>query len=340
MPKIIKPEDYLRCAGDRVLLDVRSPGEYEQGHLFQAQSLPLFDDVERAEVGTLYKQDSPDAALLRGLEIAGSKMRHYVERARQITQGKPVTVHCWRGGQRSQSMGWLLERAGMDVQILEGGYKNFRRWQRRYLAESTHTFIIIGGPTGAGKTRLLEALAEQGESVIDLEGLARHRGSSFGAIGQPEAQPTTEQFENELFARLYAIPPDQGVYLEDESRMIGTACIPDAIFDRMQSAPLIALEVSTDRRLQQLVEEYGQFPQDQLADAFTRITKRLGGQHVKSALESLQAGDLSKAAEIALVYYDKAYARSSRKPDQILSVADREEWGSVAERLKQMVAQF
>ncbi|MEL7376201.1 MAG: rhodanese-like domain-containing protein, partial [Bacteroidota bacterium] len=180
MPRTIKPEEYLSQSTDRVLLDVRSPGEYAQGHLSGAESLPLFDNPERAEVGTLYKQESPDAALLRGLEIAGSKMRHYVEQARQLADGKPVTVHCWRGGQRSQSMGWLLERAGMDVQILEGGYKDFRRWQRSWLSESTHTFIIIGGPTGAGKTRLLAALVERGESVIDLEGLARHRGSSFG----------------------------------------------------------------------------------------------------------------------------------------------------------------
>ncbi|MEO0628469.1 MAG: tRNA 2-selenouridine(34) synthase MnmH [Bacteroidota bacterium] len=333
MPRIIKPEEYLSQSSDRVLLDVRSPGEYAQGHLSGAESLPLFDNPERAEVGTLYKQESPDAALLRGLEIAGSKMRHYVEQARQLADGKPVTVHCWRGGQRSQSMGWLLERAGMDVQILEGGYKDFRRWQRSWLSESTHTFIIIGGPTGAGKTRLLAALAERAESVIDLEGLARHRGSSFGAIGQPEAQPTTEQFENELFAQLHALPTDRPVYLEDESRMIGTACIPDPVFDRMQSATLVALEVPMPRRLRHLVEEYGQFPQDQLAEAFKRITKRLGGQHVKSALTSLEAGDLSEAAEIALVYYDKAYARSSRKPDHTLAVADQEEWGSVAERL-------
>ncbi|MEL6393322.1 MAG: tRNA 2-selenouridine(34) synthase MnmH [Bacteroidota bacterium] len=333
MPRIIKPEEYLSQSTDRVLLDVRSPGEYAQGHLSGAESLPLFDNPERAEVGTLYKQESPDAALLRGLEIAGSKMRHYVEQARQLADGKPVTVHCWRGGQRSQSMGWLLERAGMDVQILEGGYKDFRRWQRSWLSESTHTFIIIGGPTGAGKTRLLAALAERAESVIDLEGLARHRGSSFGAIGQPEAQPTTEQFENELFAQLHALPPDRTVYLEDESRMIGTACIPDPVFDRMQSATLVALEVPMQRRLRHLVEEYGQFPQDQLAEAFKRITKRLGGQHVKSALTSLEAGDFSQAAEIALVYYDKAYARSSRKPDHTLAVADQEEWGSVAERL-------
>ncbi|MEM6396929.1 MAG: tRNA 2-selenouridine(34) synthase MnmH [Bacteroidota bacterium] len=333
MPEFIEPQDYMKQYDQCVMLDVRSPGEYEKGHLSGAKSLPLFDNPERAEVGTLYKQDSPDAALLRGLEIAGAKMRSYVEQARELAGEKPVVVHCWRGGQRSQSMAWLLERAGMSVQILKGGYKDFRRWQRDYLRKSPHTLTVIGGPTGAGKTRLLMALADAGKAVIDLEGLAHHRGSSFGAIGQAEPQPSTEQFENDLCAALHAIPEGSQVFLEDESRMIGTCCIPEPFFDRMVNAQMITLEVSTKRRLQHLVEEYGQFPKDELAEAFRRITKRLGGQHVKAALEALEEGDVSKAAEIALVYYDKAYAKSTRQADRTLVVEDEESWAAMVKRM-------
>ncbi|NJB85295.1 tRNA 2-selenouridine synthase [Lewinella marina] len=300
-------ETFFAGEADRVLLDVRSPGEYARGHAPGAVNLPLFSDAERAEVGTLYKQESPDAALLRGLEIAGGKMRQLVESARAAAPQGRVVVQCWRGGQRSGSVAWLLEKAGMDVRQLAGGYKAYRAFVRSWLATERHPLRVISGPTGSGKTRVLHALAAAGESIIDLEGLANHKGSSFGALGEAP-QPTTESFENLLFAALRRIPPGRTVWVEDESRMIGIVCQPDAFYDRLVAAPVIELEQPEEWRVANLVRDYAGYQPEDLAAAFTRLRKRLGGQHLQAALKALEQQDFPTAARIALVYYDKTYA--------------------------------
>ncbi len=323
---------------DRILLDVRSPGEYAQGHIVGARSLPLFSDVERAEVGTAYKQEGPEPAFLLGLERSGPKMRAYVERALTLAPGRRVTVHCWRGGQRSGSMGWLLERAGFDVEILPGGYKAYRTEARAWLGKFPHQLRLLCGPTGSGKTAVLHALRAQGASILDLEGMAHHRGSSFGAIGQ-EPQPGSEHFENLLYAALRELPEDRPVWVEDESRLIGTVCLPDTFWDRLSAAPLYQLEPAFEDRVQHLVTDYADFPNEQLAAAFERIGKRLGGQHLKAALEALDTGDYAAAARIALVYYDKTYRHSferrGREGIATLTYQNQPaEW--VAERLREL----
>ncbi|MFK8164370.1 MAG: tRNA 2-selenouridine(34) synthase MnmH [Lewinella sp.] len=289
------------------LLDVRSPGEYEEACLPGALNLPLFSNEERARVGTLYKQDSPDAALMEGLDIAGSKMRQLVETARKLAPGNRVVVHCWRGGQRSGSVAWLLERAGFDVGQLTGGYKAARHYIRKYLGEDHHQFKVLSAPTGSGKTPVLLAMQEQGANVIDLEGLANHKGSAFGALGEAP-QPSSEAFENALFAKLRTIPTGETVWLEDESRLIGHVYLPDEFYDRLTAAPVVVLEQSMAWRINHLVDNYARYPKEELAAAFTRIKKRLGGQHLKAALEALDNDDFAAAAKIALVYYDKAYS--------------------------------
>ncbi len=288
------------------LLDVRSPGEYAEGKLPGALSLPLFTDEERAKVGTLYKQESPDAALLEGLDIAGGKMRWLVEEARRLAPAGKVVVHCWRGGQRSESVAWLLEKGGFEVAKLTGGYKASRQYIRTYLREERHPFRVLSGPTGSGKTPILLAMREQGALVIDLEGLANHKGSSFGALGEAP-QPSTEEFENRLFAALRAIPEGETVWLEDESRMIGTVYMPDEFYERLTAAPVYRLQQPLEWRIDHLVENYAKYPKPALEEAFVRIKKRLGGQHLNAALDALRKDDFATAARIALVYYDKAY---------------------------------
>lgn len=304
----LSAQDYLFDPAWRAvpLLDVRSPGEYAAGHLPGARSLPLFTDEERARVGTLYKQDSPDAALLAGLDIAGGKMRWLVEEGRRLAPGGRAVVHCWRGGQRSGSVGWLLERAGVVVHQLAGGYKAARGEMRRYLAESDHQFRVLSGPTGSGKTEVLLAMRELGAHVIDLEGLAHHKGSSFGALGEAP-QPSSEAFENQLFAELRAVPPGATVWLEDESRMIGHVYLADEFYQRLTAAPVVELEQPIEWRVERLVRQYAGYPKDGLREAFVRIRKRLGGQHLNAALTALKADDFATAARIALGYYDKAY---------------------------------
>ena len=328
-------ESYFARKDRPVLLDVRSPGEYASGHLPGAVSLPLFSDAERAEVGTLYKQESPDAALLRGLDIAGGKMRQLVEQARKAAPANEVVVQCWRGGQRSASVGWLLEKAGMQVYQLEGGYKSYRAYVRDWLAVDHHDLRVLSGPTGSGKTRILHAMADLGVHFVDLEGLANHKGSSFGSLGEAP-QPTTEEFENLLFAALHRIPTGQTVWLEDESRMIGTVCQPDVFYDRLISAPVVELMQPYEWRVKNLVDAYAGYPREGLVAAFTRLKKRLGGQHLQQALKALDADDYAAAARIALVYYDKAYAHYAERKgvtDRIQLTADRPDAAAIARQI-------
>ena len=191
--QLVQPIDFWALSREQVVLDVRSPSEFAQGHVPGAINLPLFDDAQRADIGTIYKNSGKDAAVLRGLRHAGLKMADLVVQAKAIAEGRnSVLVHCWRGGMRSQSVGWLLRTAGMDPLVLDGGYKAFRQFARATF-EVPWNLRVISGLTGAGKTRVLLLLKDVGEQVVDLEGLANHRGSAFGGIGQPN-QPSTEQF--------------------------------------------------------------------------------------------------------------------------------------------------
>lgn len=320
----------------RVLFDVRTPAEYEKGHIPGALNLPLFSNEERAAVGTTYKQIGSYKAFLQGLDYAGPRMRSYVQEAERLAPSGKLAVHCWRGGQRSSSMGWLLDLAGMDVQVLAGGYKAYRNYILEQFAACTPPLIIVGGPTGAGKTDIIHALAELGEQVIDLEGLAHHKGSAFGAMGEIP-QPSVEQFENDLFEAFRKLDHRRRIWLENESRPIGRVYIPDPLWKQMVKAPLLSITVPLECRVNHLVEVYAGYPVDALKDSFARIEKRLGGQHYKAALEALDAGDFATAARIALVYYDKAYhhhTSSKRISSNIFSIpAENEGPEQTARRL-------
>ncbi len=306
MAKHYDIEEFVKLTGECPLIDVRTPAEFEQGHIPGAVNMPLFSNEERARVGTTYKQVGPEEALLEGLELVGPKMRRFVERAEAIAPGRRLGLHCWRGGRRSASVGWLLEFAGFEVCLLEGGYKAFRRQVLDWFETSSLPLIILGGPTGSGKTDILRCLAEKGEQVVDLEGLAHHKGSAFGALGEP-GQPSVEQFQNELFDRLRRLDPQRPVWLENESRAIGRVYIPESFWQRMADAPLLHLEIPLERRVRRLVDDYARFSRAELAASFEKIEKRLGGQHLKAALEALDRDDFAGAAAIALRYYDKAY---------------------------------
>ena len=303
----LTPADYFALPRRPVLLDVRSPAEYAAGHIEGAINLPLFSDAERAEVGTRYKQVGADDALLRGLEFVGPKMRALVEAARAAAPDGEAVVQCWRAGQRSASVAWLLSQGGMRVSRLRGGYKAYRAFARHYLAHQPYTLRVLSGPTGSGKTHVLHALRELGAAMVDLEGLANHKGSSFGALGEDE-QPTTEAFENKLFAAFHALPKGTPVWVEDESRMIGTVCQPEVFYDRLVHSSPVELQMPLDWRVENLVSDYSRYPKPLLVDAFTRLRKRLGGQHLQVALDALEQADYHTACRVALVYYDKAYA--------------------------------
>jgi tRNA 2-selenouridine synthase len=303
--QVLPVHDFL--ALDVPILDVRSPGEFSRAHIPEAISMPLFSDEERAVVGTLYKSEGRDAAMLQGLRYVGPRMAEMVEQARSHCPAGVVRVHCWRGGGRSGSVGWLLSKAGLRASTLSGGYKAFRRHVLESF-DAPPAFRVLGGYTGSGKTHVLRALAGEGVRTIDLEALACHKGSAFGALGQGQ-QPTTEHFENLLWRELSSADASRPVWIEDESLMIGTVRLPQGIYDAIRKAPLFFIEVPLEHRVKRLVQEYGNFDPTLLAEAITRIGRRLGPQHCKDALEALDQGDLETVATIALGYYDKAYSR-------------------------------
>ncbi len=298
--------DFLAASAAVPILDVRAPAEYAQGHIPGAVSLPLFSDEERARIGTTYKQVNPEKAVLLGLDFFGPKLRTLVEQAKKLAPSQEVRLHCWRGGMRSGAVQWLLELAGFEVNLLDHGYKDYRRWAAAEFARPRQ-LRVLGGYTGSGKTVVLHALAAQGQPVLDLEGLANHKGSSFGSLGQPP-QPTQEQFENDLAAALGALPTDRPVWVEDESRSIGSLHIPTPFFDQMQAAPLLALDVPRAARVPKLAEEYGRHDAGALASAVLRLRKRLGGLVTKEALTAVAEDDMDKMVDLILAYYDKTYA--------------------------------
>jgi tRNA 2-selenouridine synthase len=303
MVQIVSAAEFLDQPG--TILDVRSPGEYEQGHIPGAVSFPLFSNEERAAVGTSYKHEGKDAAVELGLALVGPKLHDFVRQAKPLAWERQIRVQCWRGGMRSRSMAWLLETAGLTVTVLQGGYKHFRQWGRSQLAQPK-PIQILGGMTGTGKTATLHALATLGEQILDLEALANHRGSSYGALGLP-AQPTTEQFENLIMVHWAKLSDRRPVWIEAESRQVGRCRIPQELFEQMEQAGIIELVRSWAERVAFLRADYGSADPHALIDATERIRKRLGGQRTQTAVEAIRQGDLTRAIEIVLEYYDKTY---------------------------------
>ncbi len=319
--------EFVSAAREVSLLDVRTPAEYAQGHIPGAVNLPLFSNEERAVIGTIYVQQGQKLAIKKGLEFIGPRMRDLVEQAEPFARAGELLVHCWRGGMRSGAVSWLLGFYGFRVNTLAGGYKSFRSYVLNDVIPEDRTFVVLGGRTGSGKTRVLREIQKAGQAVVDLEGLAHHKGSAFGSLGETESV-TQEQFENDLADCLLraanvgsgdTLPP---VWLEDESRTIGRRSVPAPIMEHKDRAPLIYLDVSMPDRVQMLVEEYGRFSTDEISQSIRAIEKRLGGLAARTALEAAARNDLAIACEIVLGYYDRAYDyQLSRRTGPVIRIA-------------------
>jgi len=330
-------DEFLKLSETHPVFDVRSPGEYNHAHMPGAVSLPLFTDEERKQVGTAYKQISREQAIKIGLDYFGPKMRKMVEEveavssrqladsSRQAAVGSLPTancilVYCWRGGMRSGAVSWLLDMYGFKVYTLIGGYKKFRNHVLDTF-KKPYRFNIIGGYTGSGKTELLKTLKEKGEKVIDLENIANHKGSAFGAIGLPP-QPTQEMFENLLSNELSTISSKEGlrttnyelltscIWLEDESQRIGLINIPGDLWKNMRQSKVWFLDIPFEERLKHIIPEYGILEQEKLIAAIERISQKLGHLNAKTAILLLKEGKISESFDILLRYYDKFYFRS------------------------------
>ena len=309
MAEVLPISSFLERSASLPVIDVRSPSEFLQGHIPGAINIPLFDDLERKEVGTLYKQVNREAAIFAGLEFVGKKLAGLArEGIQQAGKKKELLVHCWRGGMRSRSMAWLFETAGITCWLLEGGYKSYRRHVREQL-DVPLTLKVVGGKTGSGKTAILSQLSLLGEQVIDLEALARHKGSAFGALGEA-AQPTTEQFENELCRIAGGLDRRRRVWIEDESRNIGKCVIPLELYRQMREGETFFLDIPREERARHLVGAYASHPPEELIACVQRIQKRLGGDRTVEAIEAIGREDFLTAVMVSLHYYDKAYMHS------------------------------
>jgi tRNA 2-selenouridine synthase len=337
-------EEFLAFASTNTVLDVRSPGEYAHAHIPGANSLPLFSDEERKIVGTAYKQESKEKAIKIGLKYFGTKMVKMVNEVEALTKNDPsdkktVLVHCWRGGMRSAGVAWLLDLYGFKVYTLVGGYKAYRNWVLAQF-EKQYPIAIIGGYTGSGKTEVLQSLASKGFSTIDLEGLAHHKGSAFGSLGQLP-QPTQEQFENKLAKALAAfsktkttsieteknlLPEDSNkriLLLEDESQRIGDVNIPTVFFKQMRETKVYFLDIPFDERLAFITAHYGQFEKENLVNAIIRIKKKLGGLETKTAINALIEDDITSCFRVLLHYYDKLYQKGLMRREDVIKMVQK-----------------
>lgn len=303
--------EFLDMSVKLPVIDVRSPGEYDKGHIPGAHNIPLFNDTERSEVGKKYKHVSREAAVYAGLKFVGTKLVSLIKHAKKIAGKKEILVHCWRGGMRSENMAWLFSVAGMKPYILTGGYRAYRQYVRKKLSED-QKMVILGGMTGSGKTEILDEMEKLGQQIIDLEGLANHKGSAFGALGRG-IQPTNEQFTNDLFEVWKDLDPNKSVWIEDESKNIGSVSIPEELYEKMNQAPVIVVEMTKELRINRLVKEYALFDPIQLEQSIKKIQKRLGGLKTQNCLKSVREKKFEEAIDISLSYYDKAYNLSLDK---------------------------
>jgi tRNA 2-selenouridine synthase len=290
------------------VVDVRSPAEFTLGHIPGAVNMPLFSDEERAIVGTLYTRRGKEDALSMGLELIGPKLKDFAKQGLSLAAHHEILIYCWRGGMRSAGMAWLFETGGLKASVLTGGYKSYRRFIHDFLS-FPFQFIILGGMTGAGKTEILLELGKMGYPVVDLEKLASHKGSVFGAIGEP-AQPTTEQFENLLFEDLWSKDKTGPIFIEDESIAIGSVFLPKPFHQRMLQCPLVIIDVPYEDRIRRLVNLYAGADKDTLTRALFSIEKRIGLEDTRKAAEYIGQGNFEQAVFTVLSYYDKVYYRA------------------------------
>lgn len=308
---IISIEDFFKLRSQLPVVDVRSEGEYAMGHIRHALNIPMLNNAERVAVGTDYKQKGQAEAIKTGFRLVGPRLLEIILEAEKVAVDKEMIVHCWRGGMRSSNFCQFVSMGGIKTNQLEGGYKTYRNAALESF-KKPFEFVVVGGCTGSGKSEILWALARQGEQIIDLEKLANHKGSVFGGL-MHTPQPTTEQFQNDLFEEILQLDPGRRIWIEDESVMIGKIFLPNDLWQTMNASPVVEVALEKSIRVNRLVKEYGKSDPQEFLSAMERITKRLGGQHFKAAKEKLLEGDMTSTIDILLTYYDKAYMHALEK---------------------------
>ncbi|HRE67416.1 MAG TPA: tRNA 2-selenouridine(34) synthase MnmH [Cyclobacteriaceae bacterium] len=304
-------DEFLALRKNLPVVDVRSEGEYQSGHIQNAINIPLLNNQERVLVGTDYKQKGQLEAIKTGFRLVGPRLLDIITEAERVTSSKEVLVHCWRGGMRSNNFCQFVGMAGIKTHSLKGGYKTYRQKALESFAQPLN-LILLTGCTGSGKSEILRGLKASGQQVIDLETLASHKGSAFGGLFM-NPQPTTEQFQNNLFEEILQLDPQQPIWVEDESIAIGHIFLPRDFWLQMNNSSLVQVLVDKDVRVKRLVEEYGKADKDEFLAIMSKIVKRLGGQHFNTAKQKLLEDDMQAVMQVLLTYYDKAYLHSIEK---------------------------
>ena len=313
--------DFIRLRQDHAVVDVRSPDEFETGHIRGAINIPLLNNEERVVVGTAYKIRGPIEAIKEGFRLVGPRLHDIINEAEKVSKGNEILVHCWRGGMRSNNFCEFVSMARIRSQVLVGGYKAYRQ-QALESFKKPLSIILIGGCTGSGKSEILHVLKARGEQVLDLEALASHKGSAFGGLFMPP-QPTTEQFQNELFEEILKLDLSKRVWVEDESLAIGKVFLPNDLWLRMRQSPLVQMDVPKEVRIERLVNEYGAADHEAFSQIMGKIERKLGGQNLKAARERLFQGDMGSTIDILLTYYDKAYLESiGKRKDRLIKTIE------------------
>lgn len=330
--------EFLDNSHNALIIDVRSPIEYAKGHIPKAINIPLFEDIERAEIGTLYKQQGKEIAVQRGLELVSPKLVSFVQQVKSLAQKQTVYVYCFRGGMRSNSFAWLMQTAGLEALVLAGGYKAFRNHVLATFEQQRH-WVLLGGNTGSGKTEILKQLFCDGLQMINLEALAHHKGSAFGTINEAKQLPQ-QQFEHNLYTAFVAQDAQLPIFLEDESQSIGYNKIPYPLWLQMKKAPLIKMEIPFDLRIQQLLKDYSTADTAVLKASVLKIAEKLGPDKTKHCMRYLDERNLIEVARLALQYYDKTYEHiyQQKKQKMILLVSDTIDAKVNAQKVKEVLA--
>ena len=314
------------------LIDVRSPDEYYKGHMPNSINIPIFNNEERSIIGKKYKLSGREIAVREGFKIMENKIDNLIEEfilikekffnstSNKFSCKENIKIYCARGGMRSQSMFWLLEKFKYPCVTLNGGYKTYRNWVLNCFKDK-QKIIVIGGKTGTRKTKILKKLKSLEYQIIDFESLANHRGSSFGGLGMID-QPTNEQYENLISEDLDKCNKLKYVFVEAESPNIGKNRIPHELYKQMRNSKRIEIIRDERIRIDELVNTYSKYEKNDLKNSVLRISKRLGPQRTKYAIDSIEKEDWENVCKSVLDYYDRCYEHelSSKKDVKFLKM--------------------